>query len=150
MDSRCYRFYPQKLRRNIESLRKEFGAGLGDFKLAYSFKTNSHPLVLAEIKKHNVSAEVVSTEEYNTAIACGFSGGGIQKILNDFTITGCTCLENDIMKKGFNGKLAAGDFIVFKNVGAYSLCFSNAFIRNPLPVEIGSRQNQQERLSRLC
>lgn len=108
------------------------------------FKTNSHPLVLAEIKKHNVAAEVVSTEEYNTAIACGFSGGGIQKMLNDFTITGCTCLENDIMKKGFNGKLAAGDFIVFKNVGAYSLCFSNAFIRNPLPVEIGSRQNQQE------
>ena len=89
MDSRCYRFYPQKLRRNIESLRKEFGAGLGDFKLAYSFKTNSHPLVLAEIKKHNVAAEVVSTEEYNTAIACGFSGGEI--------IYNGVCKEKELM-----------------------------------------------------
>lgn len=364
MDSRCYRFYPQKLRRNIESLRKEFGFRLKNFNLAYSFKTNCHPLVLTEIKKLGVTAEVVSTEEYNTALACGFSeggliyngvckekelvyrcalaggivyldnaeelswaeeyfeqnekplavglrlnfeigngiksrfgievgsttykkvvelskegkitvkglschftaakqkkfwikkteglakaakdfpsieyldfggslagsyekmdprkssageeidfknvagaiyetlrefrlekkriilecgtaiagsafdmvakvlhikgngfvildvsfkdmmipalsdsvsfeivsGGGTQKMLNDFTITGCTCLENDIMKKGFNGKLAVGDFMVFKNVGAYSLCFSNSFIRNPLPVEIGSKQ----------
>lgn len=364
MNSRCYRFYPQKLRRNIESLRKEFGARFADFQLAYSFKTNAHPVVLAEIRNHNVAAEVVSTEEYGTAIACGFSdgeiiyngvckekelmvrcalaggivnldneeelswvlehfyetgiplavgmrlcfdmgngirsrfgidfgsalyekivglsnegkivikglschftaakqkkfwikkaevlakaakdfpsieyldfggslagsyekmdprkssageeidfqnvswaihevlrkfrlekkkiilecgtaiagsafdmvakvlhikesgfvildvsfkdmmipalsdsvsfeiisGGGSQNMLNNFTITGCTCLENDIMKKGFNGKLAVGDFMIFKNVGAYSLCFSNSFIKNPLPVEIESKQ----------
>lgn len=63
-------------------------------------------------------------------------GGAEQKMLNDYTITGCTCLENDIIKKGFNGKLAVGDEIVFKNVGAYSLCFANSFIRNPLDVEI--------------
>ncbi len=60
--------------------------------------------------------------------------GAIQKSLCNYTITGCTCLENDIIKKGFNGKLAAGDLIVFKNMGAYTLCFANNFIRPALPV----------------
>lgn len=64
------------------------------------------------------------------------SGGGKQRMLNNFTITGCTCLENDIIKKGFNGKLAVGDRIIFRNVGAYTLCFSNGFIRDPLEVEV--------------
>ena len=363
MDSRCYRFYPEKLRRNVESIRNEFGGRLKNFDLAYSFKTNAHLLVLSEIKKLDLVAEVVSTEEYEAALECGFredrmiyngvckekelvyrcalaggivnldneeelswaeeyynengiplavglrlsfdvgngirsrfgiemdsalyekavkfsregrivvkglschftatkqkkfwikkaeglskaamdfpsieyldfggslsgsfekidprknsageeidfqnvagaihetlhrfrlenkkiilecgtaiaasafdivakvlhikengfvvldvsfkdmmipslsdsvnfeivSGGLTQKMLGNFTITGCTCLENDIMKKGFNGKLAVGDFVVFKNVGAYSLCFSNSFIRNPLPVEMGCK-----------
>lgn len=360
MDSRCYKFNPKKLARNIESLRKEFGVRFENLNLAYSFKTNCHPLVLTEIKKLGVTAEVVSTEEYNTALACGFSeseliyngvckekelvfrcalaggivnldngeelswaeeyfernkiplpvglrlnfeidngiksrfgieigsttykkavelsnegkiivkdlschftlakqkkfwikkaeglakaakdfssieyldfggslagsyekmdlrknsageeidftsvaeaifetlkkfrlenkriilecgtaivgsafdiaatvlhiketgfvildvsfkdmmipalsdtvtfdvfaGGGKQEMLNDFTITGCTCLENDIIKKGFNGKLAVGDKIIFRNVGAYTLCFSNGFIREPLKVTV--------------
>lgn len=64
------------------------------------------------------------------------SGGGKQRMLNNFTITGCTCLENDIIKKGFNGKLAVGDEIILRNVGAYTLCFASSFIRNPLDVEV--------------
>lgn len=57
-----------------------------------------------------------------------------QKTLKNFTITGYTCLENDIIKKGFNGKLGVGDKIVFKNTGAYTMCLSNDFIKNPLPI----------------
>ncbi len=57
-----------------------------------------------------------------------------QRRLENYSICGSTCLENDIVKKGFNGNLAQGDRIVFRNVGAYSFCFSNGFIRNPLKV----------------
>ncbi|MBQ0052171.1 MAG: alanine racemase [Treponema sp.] len=56
------------------------------------------------------------------------------KMLSNYTIAGYTCLENDIIKKGFNGKLGVGDEIVFKNTGAYTMCFSNSFIKNPLDI----------------
>lgn len=62
------------------------------------------------------------------------SGGRNQEMLRNYTLTGCTCLENDIIKKGFNGKLAIGDRLVFKNTGAYTLCFANSFIKAPLGV----------------
>lgn len=57
-----------------------------------------------------------------------------ERILKNYTITGYTCLENDIIKKGFNGKLAEGDELIFKNTGAYTYCFGNNFIKNPLKV----------------
>lgn len=57
-----------------------------------------------------------------------------QRHLENYSICGSTCLENDIVKKSFNGRLAQGDRIVFRNVGAYSFCFANGFIRKPLEV----------------
>lgn len=56
------------------------------------------------------------------------------KMLKNFMITGYTCLENDIIKKGFNGVLGEGDELVFKNTGAYTCCFGNSFIKKPLDV----------------
>ncbi len=61
-------------------------------------------------------------------------GEGECQAVSNYTITGYTCLENDIIKKGFNGKIASGDQIIFRNVGAYSYCFANNFIKGPLPV----------------
>ena len=40
--------------------------------LSYSVKTNSLPWVLKYMKEHNVYAEVVSDEEYQLALHCGF------------------------------------------------------------------------------
>ncbi len=57
-----------------------------------------------------------------------------RQMLNNFIITGYTCLENDIIKKGFNGKLSVGDEMVFRNVGAYTFCFANNFIKKPLEI----------------
>lgn len=54
--------------------------------------------------------------------------------LENYTIVGSTCLENDILKKSFCGKVAVGDRIVFQNCGAYSICWSNDFIIPRLPV----------------
>ena len=41
-------------------------------RIAYSVKTNSLPWLLKYLKKQNVMAEVVSDEEYEIALLCGF------------------------------------------------------------------------------
>lgn len=46
----------------------------------------------------------------------------------DAIVAGATCLEYDYLRKGFNGRVAVGDRIVFENVGAYSISSSRQFI----------------------
>ena len=55
-------------------------------------------------------------------------GGQQQKIL-DGELVGYTCLEHDVVYRGFTGDLAVGDIIVFGNVGGYSLVSKPPFIR---------------------
>lgn len=43
---------------------------------------------------------------------------------------GYTCLQQDIMRADYNGKLGVGDYVVFGNVGGYSNVFKPPFI-NP-------------------
>jgi diaminopimelate decarboxylase len=43
-----------------------------------------------------------------------------QVILKNAKLAGYTCLEHDVMYKGFTGELGVGDYIVFANVGGYS------------------------------
>jgi diaminopimelate decarboxylase len=58
-------------------------------------------------------------------------------------VVGYTCMENDYLYKGFAGAIAAGDFVVFDNVGAYTIVFKPPFIR-PCPVVIGYDANDKE------
>lgn len=48
--------------------------------------------------------------------------------VTDATISGCTCLEFDYIRKGYYGDIAIGDVIKFENVGAYSIGASRQFI----------------------
>ncbi len=41
---------------------------------------------------------------------------------------GFTCIESDYLYKGFSGKLAVGDYVVFGNVGSYSVVLKPPFI----------------------
>lgn len=43
-------------------------------------------------------------------------------------MAGYTCIESDYLYKGYTGKLNAGDFVVFKNVGSYSVVMKPPFI----------------------
>ena len=43
-------------------------------------------------------------------------------------LTGYTCLEQDVMLRGFRGKIARGDYIVFGNTGGYSNVLKPPFI----------------------
>ena len=52
-----------------------------------------------------------------------------QQQFDDMDFTGYTCLEQDVMYTGYNGKLAVGDYIVFGNVGGYSNVYKPPFIK---------------------
>ena len=41
---------------------------------------------------------------------------------------GYTCIEGDYLYKGFNGELSVGDFVVFDDVGSYSIVMKPPFI----------------------
>ncbi len=43
-------------------------------------------------------------------------------------LAGYTCIENDYLMKDFRGKIRVGDYLVFSNVGSYSLVFKPPFI----------------------
>lgn len=49
--------------------------------------------------------------------------------LEDADLVGFTCIEDDVVYRGYNGNLAIGDRVLFKNVGAYSNTFAPQFIK---------------------
>lgn len=47
----------------------------------------------------------------------------------DVDFTGYTCLEQDVMYTGYNGRLAVDDYVVFGNTGGYSNVLKPPFIK---------------------
>lgn len=47
---------------------------------------------------------------------------------NTYQIAGYTCIENDYLYKNYYGTIKQGDFLVFSNVGSYSVVFKPPFI----------------------
>jgi diaminopimelate decarboxylase len=43
-------------------------------------------------------------------------------------LAGYTCIEDDFLYKGYEGYLAVGDYVIFDNVGSYSLVMKPPFI----------------------
>lgn len=61
------------LQKNIDNFVQGMNANWCRSKLGYSVKTNSLPWLLSYIKQNGGFAEVVSDEEYDLALLCGFS-----------------------------------------------------------------------------
>jgi len=51
-----------------------------------------------------------------------------RQMYTDIDFGGYTCIESDYLYRGFNGELAVGDYIVFDNVGSYSVVLKPPFI----------------------
>ena len=49
--------------------------------------------------------------------------------VKDADFVGYTCLEHDVLFKGFSGEIGVGDYIVFGNVGGYSNVSKPPFIK---------------------
>jgi len=65
-------------------------------------------------------------------------------------ISGYTCIEKDYLYRDYNGELAKGDFVVFDNVGSYSVVFKSPFILPNVPVieqTTGEVLKRQEKMS---
>ncbi|MBR1676971.1 MAG: pyridoxal-dependent decarboxylase [Clostridia bacterium] len=60
--------------------------------------------------------------------------GEPQKAYQDLDYGGFTCIESDYLYRHYEGKLAAGDFVVFGNVGSYSVVLKPPFILPNFPI----------------
>ena len=54
--------------------------------------------------------------------------------VSEAEISGYTCKEGDILVKSFSCEIARGDWLVFENIGAYSLVLKPPFIEPDFPV----------------
>ena len=63
-----------------------------------------------------------------------YSMGGEQKEYSNLDFGGFTCIESDYLYRGFDGKLAVGDMVLFGNVGSYSVVLKPPFILPNFPV----------------
>lgn len=60
--------------------------------------------------------------------------GSEQKDYKDIDLVGFTCIEDDILYKNYNGRLALGDAVIISNCGSYSLVMKPPFILPNFPV----------------
>lgn len=65
------------------------------------------------------------------------------------TFVGYTCLEHDIIYDNYNGSIAVGDYVQFRNVGSYSNVFKPPFILpNCAMITINSQTSQIKLIKR--
>jgi diaminopimelate decarboxylase len=64
-------------------------------------------------------------------------------------IAGYTCMENDYLYRGYKGSLKRGDYIVFDNVGSYSIVLKPPFILPNCPIiEYNPKKDSYEIIKR--
>lgn len=81
-------------------------------------KVNFHPMA----SKINVPMKVV------------FKLGTQRIFYSSIDISGYTCMEGDYLFDNFCGELGIGDYLVFENVGSYSIVFKPPFIMPNVPI----------------
>lgn len=79
------------------------------------------------------SQKNISMTGVNPPISVVYTGDN-QKCFNNLDLVGYTCIENDVLYKNYNGKLAVNDTIIFSNCGSYSLVMKPPFILPNFPV----------------
>ena len=57
-----------------------------------------------------------------------------EKCYKNMDLAGYTCIESDYLYKGYSGELAVGDYVVFDNVGSYSVVMKPPFILPDIPM----------------
>lgn len=60
--------------------------------------------------------------------------GNRQSTYEDIDFGGFTCIESDYLYRHFNGNVAVNDFVVFGNVGSYSVVLKPPFILPNFPI----------------
>jgi len=64
----------------------------------------------------------------NPPIYVYHSGASKPQWVVDLDFGGFTCIESDYLYRGYSGELAVGDYVVFGNVGSYSVVLKPPFI----------------------
>lgn len=70
---------------------------------------------------------------------------GQEQCYEALDIAGYTCIETDYLYKGYCGPLKVGDYILFQNVGSYSIVLKPPFIMPNFPVvEVNEQRKEIE------
>ena len=72
IETPCFILDQAELERSIKGYQKALQNCFKDYAIGYSVKTNSLPYCIALAKKQECYAEVVSVDEYELALLCGF------------------------------------------------------------------------------
>lgn len=80
---------------------------------------------------HNIKPTLNNANLPLRVIPCGGERSAIRRSV-DFV--GYTCMENDVLYRGYEGSVTAGDIALFSNVGAYTTVLSPSFIRGRPPI----------------
>jgi diaminopimelate decarboxylase len=78
----------------------------------------------------NINARAKRVNPFMRVVS--MSNGG--QVYADLDLAGYTCVESDYLYTHYNGPLMENDFVVFDNVGSYSLSFKPPFIWPNVPV----------------
>jgi diaminopimelate decarboxylase len=62
------------------------------------------------------------------------TNSNISQTSSNYLIAGYTCIESDYLSQEYNGVINEGDFILFENVGSYSIVLKPPFIHTNSPV----------------
>ena len=57
-----------------------------------------------------------------------------EEYFDDIDFGGYTCIESDYLYKGYSGKVGVGDYVIFSNVGSYSVVLKPPFIMPNFPI----------------
>ncbi len=76
------------------------------------------------------------------------SGERPSRIRRSVDFVGYTCMENDVLYRGYQGPVDAGDIAVFSNVGAYTTVLNPSFIRGRPPIVAWSSEGGFEIVKR--
>lgn len=52
----------------------------------------------------------------------------------EYDFVGYTCIEDDVLYRNFYGNIEVGDYVIFNNVGSYSVVFKPPFILPNVPI----------------
>ena len=81
---------------------------------------------------HTGSQKNISMTGVNPPIEVYAEGEG--QLYRDADLVGYTCIESDVLYRGYHGRLGVGDFVVFSNCGSYSIVMKPPFILPNVPV----------------
>ena len=70
----------------------------------------------------------------NPPICVYHSGDNEPQWFDDLDFGGYTCIESDYLYRGYSGKIAVGDYVIFGNVGSYSVVLKPPFILPNFPI----------------
>jgi diaminopimelate decarboxylase len=63
-----------------------------------------------------------------------YSNNSQRQFYDSIDISGYTCMEDDYLYNNYRGELSIGDYLVFDNVGSYSIVYKPPFILPNVPI----------------